>query len=92
MAHFDAGSPSRKSVYLHRCPARRQLLGYSGVRFRAISVPKGPEIGPQSTPEAVDEAIALKNTPEPILRSKRPVVRPGGAILEILSCIEILPI
>ena len=38
-----------------------------------------PEIGPQSTPEAVDEAIRVnKNTPEPILRSKRPVVRPGG--------------
>ena len=38
---------------------RRQLLGCSGVRFRAISVPKCTEIGPQSTPEVVDEAIAL---------------------------------
>ena len=32
------------------------------------------------------------NTPEPILRSKRPVVRPGGSILKMLSCLEFFPI
>ena len=31
---------------------------------------------------------AQKNTPEPILRSKTPFVRPGGSILKISSCVE----
>ena len=52
--------PSRKNGYIHRLPARRQLQRCSGVRFRAISVTNCTEIGPQSTPEAVDEALALK--------------------------------
>ena len=54
--------------------------------FVSISVPKWAKLGPQSTPKAVDEAIAVnKNTPEPILRSKRPVVRPGGSMLTMFD-------
>merc|ERR1712194_739547 len=34
---------------------------------------------------------AQTNTPEPMLRSRRVVVRPGGSILKLFSCREFLP-
>ena len=79
--HFEMHMATKSHSTLAKWGVNPHLSSWNGFLW--------PEIGPQSTPEAVDEAIALnKNTPEPILRSKRPVVRPGGSILRILSCME----